>query len=71
MDIVRETKLMSQRKYLTAYISNDGTISVMGNNKGLAYAIDVVNTHNKYNDHPDLGSWYVIEIGKKVYPNGT
>ena len=66
MDIVRETAKSEDRRYLTAYVTNDGTISVMGHNKGLAYATDVVNRHNQYNQRPDLGTWKVFEIGKEV-----
>jgi len=59
---------MKGRKYLTAYVMKDGTICAMGNNKRFEYAVSVVDTHNKYNDHPELGKWYIFEIGRKVYP---
>lgn len=59
---------MRKKRYLTAFVSNDGVVSVMGNDKDLKYALEVVKKHNQFPS--TVGQWKVFELGKEIKIRG-
>lgn len=60
---------MAKKRYLTAFEATDGTVHVMGNDKDLKYAIEVVERHNHFQVNLNMkpvGKWKVFELGKEV-----
>lgn len=57
------------KRYLVAYVTQDRTVEVMGNDKDWKYAKEICDLHNKYVIYPS-SRWEIFPLTKSIYPRG-